>query len=564
MTEAKETAAPGAATGTWSKLYALSWTAKTINGIQTTLGNSWFFGWLIPAVALTPLGGEEQTSAVLRAGRTVSHLVKPIFSWLSNRLLSLTAASWFFKLGQKLIEFGRKQPLRATGVFLLALTAAVTFYRAGWIYPAAGIGGLLMLGFMAVLVRHPSGGLYLALSYIGIDYILRRLPGLSWLAGSWDELLFLLLIGLWFLDALRGQRYRPSELGLPVLVFIGISTFLFLVVSPQMNIAVEGWRVVIQYLLWYFIGLNLLDKRAQGKHLMIAFVLMGAALGLHAAYQFITGAAIPASWIDSPEAAAIRTRAFSIVGSPNVLGSLFVLMIPMGLGLLLAAKKRWTQLFYLAALGIMGAGLLFTYSRGALLSLAGALLVFGLLKDRRVIILLLLLAIATPVVFPSAFERLVFLTSPEYRLSSEAGGRIARWDITLERWENHPYVGHGLGRFGGAVANRHAETTWFYTDNFYLKTAAEMGLIGLTAFLWFLIKCLRAGGRAIVRLGESTWQSLGVGILAGLVGVLMHNVVENIFEVPAVASYFWLWLGILIGMAGRGRESLGGTPGGQD
>jgi len=38
---------------------------------------------------------------------------------------------------------------------------------------------------------------------------------------------------------------------------------------------------------------------------------------------------------------------------------------------------------------------------------------------------------------------------------------------------------------------------------------------------------------------------MAVGIIAGLCGVLVHNVVENIFEVPMMSTYFWLLLGIL-------------------
>ena len=35
-----------------------------------------------------------------------------------------------------------------------------------------------------------------------------------------------------------------------------------------------------------------------------------------------------------------------------------------------------------------------------------------------------------------------------------------------------------------------------------------------------------------------------MGLIVGLLGVLLHNGVENIFEVPMMASYFWLLLGM--------------------
>ncbi|NPV93438.1 MAG: polymerase [Firmicutes bacterium] len=501
--------------GTWSTVYAESLTAKTLSLFQTTLGHSYFLGWLSPAVALPANPRPSGNSYWERAGRRLGGLAKQTCSGWSKRFHQLAATSWFIQ-----------QSLRAGGVFLLG---------------------------------QPAWSLYLVVGYVLFDYFIRQFPGTSWLAGVWDELLFFSIIGLWAVGSLwdGNPHYRPSALGWPIMVFVSVSTFLLLVVSPQFNIAFEGWRVVVEYILWYFVGLNLLSSRGQAKGLMITFLILGTVLALHGIYQYAIGVEIPSSWIDSQHETAVRTRAFSILGSPNVLGSLFVLIIPMGLALFLSEKEKARQLLYLTSLGLLSVCLLFTFSRGAWLSLAGALVFFGLRQDRRVIVLLLLVIIATPAIFPSASERLAFLTTPEFRASSEAGGRLARWEISLDRWERHPYTGLGLGRFGGAVANRHEETRWFYTDNYYLKTATEMGLIGLTAFLWLLLNCLRAGSQAIARLRDPYWQLLGVGILAGLIGVLLHNTVENIFEVPALTTYFWFWLGILVGLGQLDHDRVG-------
>ena len=53
-------------------------------------------------------------------------------------------------------------------------------------------------------------------------------------------------------------------------------------------------------------------------------------------------------------------------------------------------------------------------------------------------------------------------------------------------------LGFGLGRFGGAVAmqNKVIEETkdfsYFYMDNYYLKTLVEMGYLGLAALFFFI------------------------------------------------------------------------------
>ena len=72
-------------------------------------------------------------------------------------------------------------------------------------------------------------------------------------------------------------------------------------------------------------------------------------------------------------------------------------------------------------------------------------------------------------------------------------------------------MGFGLGRFGGAVAMQNqvieeSETfSYFYMDNYYLKTLVEMGYIGL--FFYLLLLFGLAGNMAIsVRRGNRAGQ----------------------------------------------------------
>ena len=65
-------------------------------------------------------------------------------------------------------------------------------------------------------------------------------------------------------------------------------------------------------------------------------------------------------------------------------------------------------------------------------------------------------------------------------------------------------LGFGLGRFGGAVAmqNKVIEETkdfsYFYMDNYYLKTLVEMGYLGLAFFILLLFGLVLWSLRSIV------------------------------------------------------------------
>ena len=94
--------------------------------------------------------------------------------------------------------------------------------------------------------------------------------------------------------------------------------------------------------------------------------------------------------------------------------------------------------------------------------------------------------------FPDA-NRITYLFTADYLAASRRAGRVIRWSKGLKLLqESNPVLGFGLGRFGGAVAmqNKVIEETkdfsYFYMDNYYLKTLVEMGYLGLAALFFFI------------------------------------------------------------------------------
>ncbi len=379
-----------------------------------------------------------------------------------------------------------------------------------------------------------------------IDYLLRNVESLEALAGPWDKLLLLFIAVTWPLQmALRGKiTWRRTMMDMPILIFIGIILFLFFIRSPDASLAMEGARVYIEYLFWYFAATNLITNRRQLDALATGLIAVTTLLALIGIYQYIVGVEIPASWVDQAEAG-VRTRVFSLVTSPNVLGSLLVLFIPMTISRIINLKhKLHGQLIYAACLAAMLACLIFTYSRGAWLALVAALALYSFMYSPKMLLMMTLGGLAGLKFVPGIGSRLSYMLSADYLVSSQRAGRLDRWGIALDRLKENPWFGEGLGRFGGAVAARRIPGS-FYVDNFYLKTAVESGLIGLLALVWLLLNAFRLGLDTVRRLTDDKTRLLAVGMLAGLIGVILHNGVENIFEVPMMVSYFWFVTGML-------------------
>ncbi|MCX8131251.1 MAG: O-antigen ligase family protein [Clostridia bacterium] len=415
------------------------------------------------------------------------------------------------------------------------------------IIAAVSMGVLILLDYQRVT--------YLLAFYIIIDFILRYVMQVPFLGGNWDELLFVVCVMLWFYKWLvyrKQKAYFWTPLEFPLIFFIGVGILLLLVNSPDMRIGLEGFRAVFEYLLWFFVTVQLLRTPTGAKRLVYMLVFVGGLLGLDGVHQYIVGVEMPGNWVDKAEVA-VRTRVFSIAGNPNALASLMVLLTPLSISLVFFEKKLGKKVLFGAIALIMLACLVFTFTRAAWIGFIFALIVYVFVKNRRMLIPALAgMAVGGVIIsflVPSVADRIAYLISPEYMVSSSKGGRVKRWIEGLYMLKQNPLFGMGLGRFGGAVAVNNKIPGAFYMDNYYVKTAVETGIVGLSAFLVLIYNLVIWNIRAIRNLKNTRYVNIAHGAFAGMCGVLVHSAAENVFEVPMMAVYFWVMAGIVMFLA---------------
>lgn len=384
--------------------------------------------------------------------------------------------------------------------------------------------------------------------YLPLDYFIRNEIGIAILSSLWDE--GMMAIAFLYLCWRRAVNRAPRVSHVTpvdgyIFLFVGVSFFLMCAVSPYMGVAIDGLRAVIQYIFWFFIVIRLIEDDHDFSILYGTLVVIATLIGLHGIYQFIVAAPIPASWVSQTEQS-VRTRVFSLTGSPNIMGSFLVMFAPMAAGIAYYSKKFWVRLAAICAAGVMCLSILFTFSKGAWGGLVIAVLLFALYLDRRLIALMVAGGAGALLFVPSIANRITYLFTADYAAASARAGRSIRWATGLQLLHSeNSWLGFGLGRFGGAVAmqNKLIEETdtfkYFYMDNYYLKTLVEMGYIGLIAFIVLLVGmslwCLRAIGRT----RRTDVHPLAVAMFSGMCGVLVHCYFENIFEVPYMMAYFW-------------------------
>ena len=398
--------------------------------------------------------------------------------------------------------------------------------------------------------------------YLPINYVLKSVLSVSLLSAVWEEafIIFAALLIIWR-RALRqtDALNRETALDAWLIIFIAVGFLLMSLIDPYPAIAFEGYRAVVEYMVWFFLIIRLVENDQDMKVLYGTVILLTAFLALHGIYQYVIGVEIPSSWVSQTEMG-VRTRVFSLCGSPNILGSLMVMTAPLWAALIYFCRSTKAKLFALLMTVCCCLTLLFTFSRGAWIGIIVAVVIFALFVDKRLLALLGVAVAAILAFVPSITSRLTYLFTSDYAAASSTGGRAIRWALGQELLhENSPWLGFGLGRFGGAVAmnNQVLDTTeefsYFYMDKYYLKTMVEMGYLGIIFYALLLIALVVLGIKAIQRSdvnfalipGDPLQRAVGnyrvltIAIFAGLCGVLAHCFFENIFEETYMEAYFW-------------------------
>ena len=203
--------------------------------------------------------------------------------------------------------------------------------------------------------------------YLPLDYFIRNYIPIAVIGSVWDECFMLAAIAyiLWHTAMKRAPiQPRTTPVDAYLLLFIGVGFFLMCAVSPDMGIAIDGYRAVVQYLFWFFIVTRLIEDDRDFAIFYGTLVVMALVVAAHGIYQYIVAAPMPASWVSQTEES-VRTRVYSITGSPNIMGSLLVLFAPMVAGIAYYSKKMWIKVLAVCATGMMCLCCIFTFSKGA-------------------------------------------------------------------------------------------------------------------------------------------------------------------------------------------------------
>lgn len=385
-----------------------------------------------------------------------------------------------------------------------------------------------------------------------------------------------------------GDSAVPWYVALSMIIFL-----LMMIISMTVSFSLaDSLKEIVKWaemLVIVMLGTKYLQTRRQIWTIVVMMGLAGisqAILGYAQVFLHLG----PASFVRDAS-----LRVYGTFSQPNPYAGYINIILALALALLLFGHN-WTTRILSAGVALPLAGVeYYSQSKGGWLAIAVAVLfmlatglprIRVLLSTAFIIAMCIVVAyfsgkipsnLINPILTKIGVINISFANpSPDNYANSE---RVAHWVAGINMFLASPLLGVGMGNYQYAYPAYHQGIFVLplgHAHNYYINIAAEAGLLGLTAFIFCLLAIFVVGSstyrvvstrylqlkaqtskppttatmiqasQATKHLGiQKNDRALALGLLAALLSVCIHNLVDNLY-VHAMTSLFALLLVLLI------------------
>lgn len=380
----------------------------------------------------------------------------------------------------------------------------------------------------------------------------------------------------------------PRYLVLAILALL-LAMLASMTVTPSLSLSIKELVKWLEVLVIVLLGAQYIRTRRQIWLLAVIICLAAISQAVFGYIQYFFNIGPTAFIRDS------SLRVYGTFDQPNPYAGYINMALTITLALLLLGKGLSIRMLAaITTISLLGVEIL-SQSKGGWLALAVSILfiiIIGLprmqLLIRGLVIALLSLigsylaglipeSLLTPVWEKAGFLRISFTEPTNDSFANSE--RLAHWLAGIHMFWDHPFLGVGIGNYAMAypqyALGRFVDPLG-HAHNYYINMAAEAGIFGLLALLFFLTAIFVAGSRsykhihrqwmnmqaeqdrsAVVRTPLEKLQiskleatltndrALAIGILAAILSVCVHNLVDDLY-VHNMTNLFALLIVMLI------------------
>jgi O-antigen ligase len=300
-----------------------------------------------------------------------------------------------------------------------------------------------------------------------------------------------LLVSLIIHKKVKGERFIFLRERMTLLmVMMAMALALSVPASVWPSNSFKALTDFLRTIMYYLLIINIVTDEKRLKVFIWIFVIVSGYDAISSAIAYFRGTLVFAQGIE---------RAESLSGSdPNTLAVNLVLGIPF-----MVVAFVWTRnnLVRLVPLGLAAAAIFtvaITGSRSGVIGLVIVMFFIWLLSPKRIVtasVFLLVLAIGWVVLPPQYQKRYSSIFSSEIDPSTQ--GRFDAWKAGVNMFVARPLTGVGVGNFAVAFASGDYSDrgTWLKAHSMYVQLIAELGIVGVLAFVPLVIYLMRRNFR---------------------------------------------------------------------
>jgi len=296
-----------------------------------------------------------------------------------------------------------------------------------------------------------------------------------------------------------------------------------------------------EYMIVFFMVVNYVNTPEQAKRLLFCLFLTCFIVSIYGLMQIPSGIRVSAPFEGES-------------GEPNTFGGYLVFIGAVAIALMDHLKNLRVRVGLALLMVVVLICLIYTKSRASYIAIIPTYLTLSLFSQRRFYLvagLIVVLALSPSIVPRVVKERIgETFTQPQQmgqiqfgtlRLDTSASARLFSWKEGLADWQKRPFLGYGV-------------TGKKFMDAQYPRILVETGIFGFFAFAWLVY--------ALFLVGLNTWRDaqddllrgLSVGLIAGLVGLLVHAIGANTFIIVRIMEPFWCLAGIVFALSAMDDE----------
>jgi putative inorganic carbon (hco3(-)) transporter len=344
---------------------------------------------------------------------------------------------------------------------------------------------------------------------------------------------------------------QSTSLDLPILVYAAIIIFKSITsIDPEYSLRILRKGLLYQ-LLFFYMTVSAMDAPRYTRRILVMLMITVTFITFVGLMGYFSGEMVKDG------------RATSFFTSFGLAAFFTAMVMPIALSRFLCSVG-WRRTIALGVLFLCLGFMLVTLSRGAWISSLLAVSILAALKDRRMLVLLLIGVLSAPWFLPpDILLRATSITSLEALEESETfGDRVWMWRSAALMIKERPWLGAGYGNrvfqklYPEYMFSQSSGVVFENAHNLYLQIVLETGFLGLISFLFVVASIFWLIFTQFKRKPLPMVESQLLGIAGSFAVFLTFSFTTFRFE-KEIGILFWILAGCVVSLH-RSRFPLSG------